>query len=253
MKIHLLFVSIFLFIGISSAMNVPEDAQEEIAAQHDDEGVACAICRDAEENQDFVTLPCGHRFHRICLRPWINAPQPEHHDQQFTCPTCRRVHHYENLDLLDNEIELVGPGRVERAVDLFQRVYGRIPRAGQIALSLGGQLGATYFLNRLTSRFVEPISWSVPHSFLLSFTLARFQAPVRTVWSVLGVMRGSDSLSIRHLRRSYSHWMGAAAGYCLGWAYNSFMGNHRQTLALNYALERLRFVRPLVFDPAIVR
>jgi hypothetical protein len=49
-----------------------------IAGKNDE----CSICLDAILG-DLIRLPCNHRFHVNCVKPWF-------HDQgQHTCPTCR--------------------------------------------------------------------------------------------------------------------------------------------------------------------
>ena len=43
----------------------------------------CTVCMEPPSSGDScVELPCGHRFHSDCIKPWFSA-----HD---TCPTCRR-------------------------------------------------------------------------------------------------------------------------------------------------------------------
>ena len=41
----------------------------------------CTICIDKSSN-DYVTLQCGHHFHRACVKPWIQRRQ--------SCPICRQ-------------------------------------------------------------------------------------------------------------------------------------------------------------------
>eukprot|EP00463_Aulacantha_scolymantha_P001454 TRINITY_DN2066_c0_g1_i1.p1 TRINITY_DN2066_c0_g1~~TRINITY_DN2066_c0_g1_i1.p1 ORF type:complete len:210 (-),score=34.46 TRINITY_DN2066_c0_g1_i1:399-1028(-) len=53
-----------------------EDATEEELSVVDDN---CAICRDTM--QSAKKLPCGHMFHRSCLRGWVQY--------QPICPICR--------------------------------------------------------------------------------------------------------------------------------------------------------------------
>lgn len=43
--------------------------------------MACVICQDTQESQDFVFLACGHRFHRMCNDKWLALRQ--------YCPLCK--------------------------------------------------------------------------------------------------------------------------------------------------------------------
>ncbi|XP_028403586.1 epidermal growth factor receptor substrate 15 homolog [Dendronephthya gigantea] len=52
----------------------PDNAEAETAAK------ICSICRDKIEN-DEAKLECGHRFHRKCVKQWIQTER--------TCPLCR--------------------------------------------------------------------------------------------------------------------------------------------------------------------
>ncbi len=54
------------------------DASPELLARFSRD--SCAICR--EELTKAKVLPCGHLFHLVCLRDWL--------DQSPTCPICRR-------------------------------------------------------------------------------------------------------------------------------------------------------------------
>lgn len=45
-------------------------------------GAECAICREEmREGRDVCQLPCQHRFHWICILPWVR--------KRDTCPCCR--------------------------------------------------------------------------------------------------------------------------------------------------------------------
>lgn len=45
----------------------------------------CAICiEDIYDNQDVSTLGCGHKYHKVCLQPWLDS-------NHNTCPQDRRV------------------------------------------------------------------------------------------------------------------------------------------------------------------
>eukprot|EP00291_Cryptomonas_curvata_P006906 CAMPEP_0172179456 /NCGR_PEP_ID=MMETSP1050-20130122/16630_1 /TAXON_ID=233186 /ORGANISM="Cryptomonas curvata, Strain CCAP979/52" /LENGTH=212 /DNA_ID=CAMNT_0012852345 /DNA_START=80 /DNA_END=714 /DNA_ORIENTATION=- len=54
------------------------------ASAEAEEDQICAICRDPlpVAGEDLLRLPCSHRFHAACLRPWLARSN--------TCPTCRR-------------------------------------------------------------------------------------------------------------------------------------------------------------------
>mmetsp|Transcript_45832 Transcript_45832/g.111062 ORF Transcript_45832/g.111062 Transcript_45832/m.111062 type:complete len:132 (+) Transcript_45832:1-396(+) len=41
----------------------------------------CAICQEAIQD-DLIRLPCNHRFHLDCVKPWV--------EKENTCPTCRQ-------------------------------------------------------------------------------------------------------------------------------------------------------------------
>lgn len=51
--------------------------------------VECAICLECGENNgnfDFVELPCGHKFHKICIDEWTIGSSIISH----LCPTCKQ-------------------------------------------------------------------------------------------------------------------------------------------------------------------
>lgn len=53
-----------------------------LQVSHSDELETCVTClEDLKEGHTATVLPCGHRFHRKCLKPWL-----ELHN---TCPICR--------------------------------------------------------------------------------------------------------------------------------------------------------------------
>jgi len=41
----------------------------------------CSICMDLENNNTWIKLSCGHKFHSSCITQWLNTHQ--------TCPICR--------------------------------------------------------------------------------------------------------------------------------------------------------------------
>ncbi|XP_021119667.1 E3 ubiquitin-protein ligase DZIP3 isoform X8 [Heterocephalus glaber] len=53
------------------ASNVDEEEEEE----------PCVICHENLSPENLSVLPCAHKFHSQCIRPWLM--------QQGTCPTCR--------------------------------------------------------------------------------------------------------------------------------------------------------------------
>ncbi|RWS18222.1 hypothetical protein B4U80_00511 [Leptotrombidium deliense] len=44
----------------------------------------CSICCDVVEENAFVNLECGHRFHKTCIIQWFLNNQ--------SCPLCRQNH-----------------------------------------------------------------------------------------------------------------------------------------------------------------
>ncbi|KAL8190531.1 UNVERIFIED_CONTAM: hypothetical protein K2H54_055386 [Gekko kuhli] len=42
----------------------------------------CVICHEELSTEEFSVLDCGHKFHKLCIGPWIK--------EHSTCPTCRR-------------------------------------------------------------------------------------------------------------------------------------------------------------------
>jgi len=45
--------------------------------EHDE----CCICMDLDNIQSWSILPCGHKFHNLCISQWLNS--------NLTCPVCR--------------------------------------------------------------------------------------------------------------------------------------------------------------------
>ena len=61
-------------------MYYPDATAEELASSDS----VCIICRDdMSVPASTKKLPCGHIFHKNCLRSWFQRQQ--------TCPTCRWV------------------------------------------------------------------------------------------------------------------------------------------------------------------
>nr|XP_045003234.1 E3 ubiquitin-protein ligase DZIP3 isoform X6 [Jaculus jaculus] len=57
------------------ASNLNEEEEEE------EEEEPCVICHENLSPENLSVLPCAHKFHSQCIRPWLM--------QQGTCPTCR--------------------------------------------------------------------------------------------------------------------------------------------------------------------
>ncbi|XP_077627923.1 E3 ubiquitin-protein ligase DZIP3 isoform X2 [Crocuta crocuta] len=49
--------------------------------EEEDEEEPCVICHENLSPENLSVLPCAHKFHSQCIRPWLM--------QQGTCPTCR--------------------------------------------------------------------------------------------------------------------------------------------------------------------
>ncbi|XP_043748532.1 E3 ubiquitin-protein ligase DZIP3 isoform X7 [Cervus elaphus] len=55
--------------------------QEGASHLDDEEEEPCVICHENLSPDNLSVLPCAHKFHAQCIRPWLM--------QQRTCPTCR--------------------------------------------------------------------------------------------------------------------------------------------------------------------
>merc|ERR1719232_1033053 len=73
----------------------PDATAEELAATDN----VCIICREEMTASSTKKLPCGHIFHRNCLRSWFQRQQ--------TCPTCR-------LDVLRAPASSSTPGQQQQ-------------------------------------------------------------------------------------------------------------------------------------------
>uniref|UniRef100_A0A8C0K485 E3 ubiquitin-protein ligase DZIP3 n=1 Tax=Canis lupus dingo TaxID=286419 RepID=A0A8C0K485_CANLU len=74
----------------SNAAQPPKPAWRPLSSQgpaswegddDDDEEEPCVICHENLSPENLSVLPCAHKFHSQCIRPWLM--------QQGTCPTCR--------------------------------------------------------------------------------------------------------------------------------------------------------------------
>uniref|UniRef100_A0A287CSW4 E3 ubiquitin-protein ligase DZIP3 n=1 Tax=Ictidomys tridecemlineatus TaxID=43179 RepID=A0A287CSW4_ICTTR len=72
----------------SSAPQTPKPAQSSATWEgannldnEEEEEEPCVICHENLSPENLSVLPCAHKFHSQCIRPWLM--------QQGTCPTCR--------------------------------------------------------------------------------------------------------------------------------------------------------------------
>ncbi|XP_054983686.1 E3 ubiquitin-protein ligase DZIP3 isoform X1 [Sorex araneus] len=78
----------------SNASQTPKSAWRSLSSQDsdtwegannldedEDEEEPCVICHENLSPENLSVLPCAHKFHSQCIRPWLM--------QQGTCPTCR--------------------------------------------------------------------------------------------------------------------------------------------------------------------
>jgi hypothetical protein len=103
-KLHIIFIFIVYFIICSFSMclllsapcnqhlisnsnssqqilqlPIPIELNNQIIINNQNE--ECSICLDLDNTQTWVILPCGHKFHGLCVSLWLNNHQ--------TCPICR--------------------------------------------------------------------------------------------------------------------------------------------------------------------
>ncbi|XP_059133161.1 E3 ubiquitin-protein ligase DZIP3 isoform X1 [Peromyscus eremicus] len=71
-----------------NAPQTPKSSQESTTGEGDkdldneeEEEEPCVICHENVSPENLSVLPCAHKFHSQCIRPWLM--------QQGTCPTCR--------------------------------------------------------------------------------------------------------------------------------------------------------------------
>ncbi|EDM11106.1 similar to Ubiquitin ligase protein DZIP3 (DAZ-interacting protein 3 homolog) (predicted) [Rattus norvegicus] len=75
----------------ASQPNVPQDPKSSQGSatwegakdvdNDEEEEEPCVICHENLSSENLSVLPCAHKFHSQCIRPWLM--------QQGTCPTCR--------------------------------------------------------------------------------------------------------------------------------------------------------------------
>eukprot|EP00438_Fugacium_kawagutii_P001883 Skav221265 [mRNA] locus=scaffold1935:29276:29719:- [translate_table: standard] len=58
---------------------IVEDMLQDV---HGEEPCFCAICHD-EGGEEEAQLPCGHRFHKACVKKWLIT-------QHLRCPMCNQ-------------------------------------------------------------------------------------------------------------------------------------------------------------------
>merc|ERR1719150_2765494 len=100
----------------------PDATAEELAATDN----VCIICREEMTASSTKKLPCGHIFHRNCLRSWFQRQQ--------TCPTCR-------LDVLRVAPTAPGPAPAQPAQAVFHQQMAAL-RAQLEAMQAQRQQGA---------------------------------------------------------------------------------------------------------------
>jgi hypothetical protein len=80
-------VMILLQNSCGGAFFIPKESRQprfDWRAQKPPPHTECSVCLDEiEENQAFLTTPCGHPFHDECLRRWM--------DEHADCPFCRNA------------------------------------------------------------------------------------------------------------------------------------------------------------------
>ncbi|XP_006895410.1 PREDICTED: E3 ubiquitin-protein ligase DZIP3 [Elephantulus edwardii] len=65
---------------LSSQSSATWDGENTLEEEEEEEE-PCVICHENLSPENLSVLPCAHKFHAQCIRPWLI--------QQGTCPTCR--------------------------------------------------------------------------------------------------------------------------------------------------------------------
>lgn len=102
MKYPISLMSIGLLISMS--LCAMDDGQLNIGASKQE----CLICLDDKDANQFVTLPCGHRYCQACLTEWLKQVIKEDKNREFECPNtkCRRVLTHQDLLAISNDPEI---------------------------------------------------------------------------------------------------------------------------------------------------
>ncbi|XP_006873380.1 PREDICTED: E3 ubiquitin-protein ligase DZIP3 [Chrysochloris asiatica] len=66
---------------LSSQGSATWEGANNLDDEEDEEAEPCVICHEDLSPENLSVLPCAHKFHAQCIRPWLI--------QQGTCPTCR--------------------------------------------------------------------------------------------------------------------------------------------------------------------
>lgn len=54
----------------------------------------CSICYDTEDAEIFTSLQCGHFYHSVCIKQWL--------DKHNTCPCCRQIINDETFSIKES-------------------------------------------------------------------------------------------------------------------------------------------------------
>ncbi|XP_062955894.1 E3 ubiquitin-protein ligase DZIP3 isoform X2 [Cynocephalus volans] len=66
---------------LSSQGSATWEGANNLDDEEEEEEEPCVICHENLSPENLSVLPCAHKFHSQCIRPWLM--------QQGTCPTCR--------------------------------------------------------------------------------------------------------------------------------------------------------------------
>ncbi|KAM6162826.1 E3 ubiquitin-protein ligase DZIP3 isoform 1-T1 [Erethizon dorsatum] len=66
---------------LSSQGSATWEGASNVDEEEEEEEEPCVICHENLSPENLSVLPCAHKFHSQCIRPWLM--------QQGTCPTCR--------------------------------------------------------------------------------------------------------------------------------------------------------------------